>query len=380
MWFGESAERGNNPSNMNQIRVCCVVGARPNFIKMASLLHEMARRPEVWKPLLVHTGQHYSPEMSQAFFDDLDLPKPDEYLGVGGGSHAQQTAEIMKGIEQVFLKHSPSLLVVVGDVNSTVAAALVAAKLDIPIAHVEAGLRSFDRRMPEEINRLVTDSISRFLLASEPSGVENLLREGVDPSWVFHCGNTMIDTLLRFRDRASRSDALERHGLQPRQYILATLHRPSNVDDPAHLSELFSSLSEIASRMPLLLPLHPRTQQRLSPEWLKSTTLRIVPPQSYLDFLHLMSNARLVITDSGGIQEETTVLGVPCLTVRENTERPVTVAQGTNQLAGTDPVRIREAAHSVLDRPFPQDPPRPDLWDGRAGERILDALEKNLPA
>jgi UDP-N-acetylglucosamine 2-epimerase (non-hydrolysing) len=318
--------------------------------------------------------------MSQAFFDDLDLPQPDEYLGVGGGSHAQQTAEIMKGIEQVFLKHSPSLLVVVGDVNSTVAAALVAAKLDIPIAHVEAGLRSFDRRMPEEINRLVTDSISRFLLASEPSGVENLLREGVDPSWVFHCGNTMIDTLLRFRDRASRSDALERHGLQSRQYILATLHRPSNVDDPAHLSELFSSLSEIASRMPLLLPLHPRTQQRLSPEWLKSTALRIVPPQSYLDFLHLMSNARLVITDSGGIQEETTVLGVPCLTVRENTERPVTVAQGTNQLAGTDPVRIRKAAHDVLDRPFPQDPPRPDLWDGRAGERILDALEKNLPA
>lgn len=363
---------------MSQIRVCCVVGARPNFIKMASLLHEMAKRPSVWKPVLVHTGQHYSPEMSQSFFDDLDLPTPDEYLGIGGGSHAQQTADIMKGIEQVLVRQAPDLLLVVGDVNSTVAAALVAAKLDIPVAHVEAGLRSFDRRMPEEINRLVTDAISSYLFASEPSGTENLLREGVDPGKIFEAGNTMIDTLLRFRERATRSDALTRFELTPRNYVLATLHRPSNVDDPARLRELFSMMGTIAERMPLLLPLHPRTLQRLSPEWIEGSQIRIVPPQSYLDFLQLMNNARMVLTDSGGIQEETTVLGVPCLTMRENTERPVTISQGTNVLVGNDPEKIRAAALAVLDKPFPQDPPRPDSWDGKAGERILDALEKNI--
>jgi len=365
---------------MTEIRVCCVVGARPNFIKMASLLHEMSKRPSVWKPILVHTGQHYSPEMSQAFFDDLELPHPDEYLGVGGGSHAQQTADIMRGIEPVLMKYSPRLLLVVGDVNSTMAAALVASKLGIPIAHVEAGLRSFDRRMPEELNRLVTDALSSYLFTTEVSGVENLRREGVDPSRVFFVGNTMIDTLLRFKERAARSDAMERFGLQPRGYVLATLHRPSNVDDPSQLRELMSALGAIAVRMPLLLPLHPRTAQRLSPEWLERNGVQIVPPQSYLDFLHLMSHARLLVTDSGGIQEETTVLGVPCLTMRDNTERPATITQGTNRLVGSDPARVLQAAIEILEQPFPRNPPRPDLWDGRAGERILDALERNLSA
>jgi UDP-N-acetylglucosamine 2-epimerase (non-hydrolysing) len=362
--------------NMNPLRVCSVVGARPNFIKMASLLHEMGKRPAAWKPILVHTGQHYSPEMSQSFFDDLDLPQPDEYLGLGGGSHAQQTAEIMKAIEGVLTKHAPDLLLVVGDVNSTLAASLVAAKLHIPVAHVEAGLRSFDRRMPEEINRLVTDAISDYLFASEPSGVENLLREGADPDRVFHVGNTMIDTLLRFRERAGRSDALQRFGLTSRQYTLATLHRPSNVDDPEQLRELCAVLRTIAAELPLLLPLHPRTQQRLSPDWLEGSKIWLVPPQGYLDFLHLMSNARMVITDSGGIQEETTVLGVPCVTLRENTERPVTITEGTNVLAGNNPEDIRKCAAEVLGRPFPENPACPSLWDGRASERILDILEK----
>jgi UDP-N-acetylglucosamine 2-epimerase (non-hydrolysing) len=360
------------------LAVCCVVGARPNFIKMASLLHAMGKRTSSWKPILIHTGQHFSAEMSDSFFNDLDLPKPDEHLGIGGGSHAQQTAEIMKGMEQALLKYSPRLLIVVGDVNSTLAAAVVAAKLHIPVAHVEAGLRSHDRRMPEEINRLVTDAISTYLFASEPSGVENLLREGVEPTRVFHVGNTMIDTLLRFRERAASSDALARFGLETRQYVLATLHRPSNVDDPARLKQLMAALGEIAATLPLLLPLHPRTLQRLSPDWRVSSGIRIVPPQSYLDFLHLMSNARLVVTDSGGIQEETTVLGIPCLTIRENTERPVTIAQGTNQLVGNDPTAVRRYALEALARPFPENPPRPYLWDGHAGERILDELEKSL--
>ena len=371
---GEETQR----NGMDRIRVCCVVGARPNFIKMASLLHEMANRPAVWQPILVHTGQHYSPEMSQSFFDDLKLPAPDEHLGVGGGSHAEQTAEIMKGMERILLRHSPALIVVVGDVNSTVAAALVAAKLGIPIAHVEAGLRSRDRRMPEEINRVVTDAISNYLFASEPSGVENLLAEGVEAGRVFHVGNTMIDTLLRFRERATCSDALERFGLTPRQYVLATLHRPSNVDDPERLHELICVLDSISTRLPVLLPLHPRTERRLAPEWMDQSRIRRAAPQGYLDFLHLMSNARLVITDSGGIQEETTVLGVPCLTVRENTERPVTIQQGTNHLAGNDAEPVRNLALKILSLPFPEDPPRPELWDGHAGQRILDKLEELL--
>jgi UDP-N-acetylglucosamine 2-epimerase (non-hydrolysing) len=361
---------------MNKIRAACIVGARPNFIKMASLLNAMSRRPEVWEPVLIHTGQHYSQEMSQSFFDDLGLPQPDEFLGLGGGSQTQQTAEMMKALEGVFLRRSPNVVIVVGDVNSTLAAALVSTKLGIPLAHVEAGLRSRDRRMPEEINRLTTDAVSDFLFASETTGRDHLLSEGVDPGRVFFVGNTMIDTLLRFREKAMASPVLERLALQPGLYALVTLHRPSNVDDPAQLRNLITVLEELAQQIPVVFPLHPRTQQRLEPGWIQK--IRVVPPQGYLDFLRLMSQARLILTDSVGIQEESTVLGVPCLTMRENTERPATLHSGTNRLIGVDPGAIRQAAHEILAAPPLTNPRCPELWDGLAAGRILDVLERSL--
>jgi UDP-N-acetylglucosamine 2-epimerase (non-hydrolysing) len=313
--------------------------------------------------------------MSRAFFDDLEIPEPDCNLGVSGGTQIEQMAGIMARLEPVLSERTKDTLVVVGDVTSTVAAALTGIKLGIRVAHVEAGLRSFDRKMPEEINRIVTDSISDLLFTTEPSGRENLLREGVAPERIVFAGNVMIDTLLRHREKARGSKVLEALDLDPHQYGIVTLHRPSNVDDEARLVEIVQLLENIGQRLRLVFPVHPRTQQRMQAAGLAPKNLVIIPPQGYLDFVQLMANARLVLTDSGGIQEETTILRVPCLTMRENTERPITITRGTNRLVGVDPDNIFKATLNVLDAP-PTDGPLPELWDGAAAGRIVDALER----
>ena len=364
---------------MRPIRLTCVVGARPNFIKMAAILDAVDARPE-FEARLIHTGQHFSSEMSQTFFEELKLREPDVHLGSGGGSQTQQTAEIMRRIESQLASGQPDALVVVGDVNSTLASTLVAAKLGLPVAHVEAGLRSFDRSMPEEVNRVVTDVLSDYLFVSEPSGVENLRAEGVPEERVFLVGNVMIDTLLRFRERAANTDVHQRLGLKPHHYahphyVVATLHRPSNVDDAERLNSLMQALREVATRLPVVFPVHPRTKKVIEHAAIDTTGLTVCPPLGYLDFLHLQSQARVVVTDSGGIQEETTVLGVPCLTVRDNTERPITISEGTNRLIGTNYEDIPPAVNAVLAEPSSPGP-APALWDGKAADRILDVLEQ----
>jgi len=363
-----------SPSEVEEARktIACVVGARPNFMKIAPVIKELDRRRH-FIARLIHTGQHFSPEMSDMFFRDLDMPQPDEYLGVGGGTPVEQTAMVMRALEKSFREHCPDLVLVVGDVTSTMAAAIVAAKMQIPVAHVEAGLRSFDRRMPEEINRIVTDALSDYLFVTEESGIRNLRNEAVQEERIFFVGNVMIDSLLRFRGRAMQSDVLDRWNLRPKSYALVTLHRPSNVDDMTHLRDLACLLKRIAELLPVVFPVHPRTQQRLKDAGLSTEGLILMPPQGYLDFVRLMADARLVATDSGGIQEETTILQVPCLTLRDNTERPVTTEIGTNRLVGTDPDRVFLAVLEVLDRPL--QPARvPELWDGNASSRILDIL------
>ena len=362
------------------ITIVVVAGARPNFMKIASLMDEFARRPESFRPYLVHTGQHYDEALSKVFFDELGIPRPDENLEVGSGSHAQQTAEIIVRFEEVVLKVEPDAVLVVGDVNSTIACALVAAKLGIHIAHVEAGLRSGDRAMPEEINRVLTDSISDSLFVTEPSGMENLAREGVSEDRVVFAGNVMIDTLLAHREKADQSTILERLDLRPREYAALTLHRPSNVDDPVVFARILDALEEIGRDVALVFPVHPRTLDRVARLGLRDRLesvpgVRLIEPQGYLDFLKLQADAAFVLTDSGGVQEETTVLGVPCITVRENTERPVTITQGTNVLVGTSSDRIRDAARGVLSGTAARPDARPEKWDGRAGRRIADALE-----
>jgi len=359
------------------MRILSVAGARPNFMKIAPLMDAFAAAPDI-EPMLVHTGQHYDERMSDLFFRQLGIPAPDVNLGVGSGSHAAQTAAIMTAFEPVVTRARPDAVLVVGDVNSTIACGLVAVKLGVRLVHVEAGLRSGDRTMPEEINRLLTDAISDLLFCTEQSGVDNLRREGVDPDRVFLVGNVMIDTLLKNKARADASDVLDRLGLAPGGYAVLTLHRPSNVDDPAVLARLLDALETIAAELPIVLPAHPRTRQRIEALGLGERVagirnLRIIEPAGYLDFLRLMGEARLVLTDSGGIQEETTILKVPCLTLRENTERPVTVDMGSNHLVGTDPARILAAFRAVIDGnlPAPQTPP---LWDGHAAGRVVDAL------
>lgn len=356
------------------LQTVCIAGARPNFIKMAALISEFRRRPH-FSTTLIHTGQHFSPEMSQVFFDELELPVPDLNLGVGGGTQIAQTAELMKRLEPALHECRPDLVVVVGDVNSTLAASLVAAKMAIPIAHIEAGLRSFDRRMPEEINRIVTDSLSDYLFVTEPSGCANLSAEGVRPEKIHFVGNVMIDTLLRFRERAARSGVLERLRLDRRAYAVATLHRPSNVDDATQLERLLGVLSKLAERLPVVFPVHPRTRSRIDSAGLAIGAVRLIPPLGYLEFLQLMGEARLVLTDSGGIQEETTILRVPCLTLRENTERPVTIERGTNRLVGTEPAAITRAAMQALAAGLSASPV-PELWDGAASARIADVLQR----
>ena len=354
-----------------------VVGARPNFMKIAPVVEAM--REAGLPQYLVHTGQHYDEKMSRLFFEELGIPAPDLNLEVGSGSQAVQTAEILRGFEPVVLEKRPDMVVVVGDVNSTMACTLVAVKLGIPVAHIEAGLRSFDRSMPEEINRIVTDSLSDLLFVSEPSGMVNLRSEGVPDEKVHFVGNVMIDTLLRHRESANRSDVRARLGVDSGPYILVTLHRPSNVDDPLKLAGLLRALDDLARELPVVFPIHPRTRKNAMEAGLGPELGRLVTtdPLGYLDFLNLMSDAKVVITDSGGVQEETTVLGVPCLTVRENTERPVTISSGTNRLVGTDPDRMLRAAREALHGPRPETR-LPELWDGKAARRIVEVLKRTL--
>ncbi|MGB9690110.1 non-hydrolyzing UDP-N-acetylglucosamine 2-epimerase [Thermogutta sp.] len=364
----------------------CVVGARPNFMKMAPILRALRGYPEI-RPVLIHTGQHYDPQLSDVFFQDLEMPRPDVHLNVGSGTHAQQTARIMEKMEEILVAGPPGggrfdRVIVVGDVNSTMAAALAAVKLQIPVAHVEAGLRSFDRTMPEEINRLVTDSVSDMLFVSEPSGMENLRREGHPEDQIHLVGNVMIDTLRALLPRARALETLDRLGLTPEQYGVVTLHRPSNVDDPQTLAGLLRVLADIAGELPVVFPVHPRTRQRIEAFGLghlldgqraRQAALRVLPPLGYLEFLSLTSQARVIITDSGGLQEESTALGIPCLTVRPNTERPITVTEGTSTLVGSDPVKLRRCLEDVLSGRY-KTGRCPELWDGKAAERIAGVL------
>jgi UDP-N-acetylglucosamine 2-epimerase (non-hydrolysing) len=372
-------------SGARPIRVTCVVGARPNFMKAAPLVDAMRARAPRFAVRLVHTGQHYDARLAGLFFEELGLPRPDVDLAVGSGSHARQTAEVMLRIEAEFTERRPDCAVVVGDVNSTLAAALAAAKEGVPVAHVEAGLRSFDRAMPEELNRIVTDQLADLLFVTEPAGVENLRREGVPEARVHLVGNVMIDTLEKHRARAAASDVLSRLELPDRGYAVVTLHRPANVDDAAVLERLVGALLAIAERVPIVFPVHPRTRARLAASdagrrLAASSAARLTEPLGYLDFLRLLDRAALALTDSGGIQEETTALGVPCVTLRDNTERPITVSEGTNVLAGRDPEAIVALALGALARGASAAVRRPALWDGRAAERIVDVLEARFEA
>lgn len=359
------------------LKILNIVGARPNFIKIAPLMAEFGKRVEI-APTLLHTGQHYDQRMSDLFFRELGIPQPDINLGIGSGTHAQQTAQIMTAFEPVVLDIRPDVVLVVGDVNSTIACGLVAVKLGVKLAHVEAGLRSGDRTMPEEINRIATDSISDLLFCTEQSGVDNLRKEGVSSERVHMVGNVMIDTLLKNREKAELSPVMEELHLQDRAYALLTLHRPSNVDNPQVFGRLLDALDVVQKQLPVIFPIHPRTRKILSDGPLggrvgEMTNLRMIDPAGYLDFIKLMAHAKIVLTDSGGIQEETTILQTPCLTMRENTERPVTIECGSNKLVGTDPQNIIGAFREIIEgnAPAPRTPP---LWDGHAAERIADVL------
>jgi UDP-N-acetylglucosamine 2-epimerase (non-hydrolysing) len=362
------------------LKLIIIAGARPNFMKIAPIVAAGKRRSAEFQMTVVHTGQHYDAAMSDAFFRDLDLPPPDVYLDVGSGSHAAQTAAVIQAFEPVVLKEKPDWVVVVGDVNSTLACALVCAKMNIKVAHVEAGLRSRDRSMPEEINRLLTDQIADLLLTPSRDADANLRAEGIPPARIRFVGNVMIDSLLTQIERARTSNILTRLNLQAEKYAVLTLHRPSNVDETRAFVRILEALEHIARRLPIVFPAHPRTRKMIDELGLAArvqriTDLRLIDPIGYLDFQRLMSCARLVLTDSGGIQEETTVLGIPCLTLRENTERPITVEMGTNAIVGTDTKKIVVAATQALDNPLDKANIRiPPLWDGQTADRILDTL------
>lgn len=351
--------------------ICNIVGARPNFIKMAPVVHEIERRgiPQ----LFLHTGQHYDPKMSAVFFNELDMPKPDIYLGVGSGTHAEQTARVMEKFEKVCSNQQIDLVVVAGDVNSTLACALTASKLHIPVAHVESGLRSFDRRMPEEINRILTDHISDLLFVTEKSGEENLRREGIAEEKIHFVGNTMIDSLQTHLSSAVESCPWSQYNLEAGSYVLVTLHRPANVDNPEVLREILSAIDMIGNTHPVFFPVHPRTQNQIKKTRFKMKNTRFVEPLGYLAFLGLMARSKCVLTDSGGIQEETTALSVPCITIRENTERPVTLEKGTNHLAGMEKANILDVFNKAITKDYAG--VMPELWDGHAAQRICDIIE-----
>ena len=363
------------------LRVITVVGARPNFMKVAPIVAAMKRRASIFEPVLVHTGQHYDASMSDAFFRDLELPTPDRYLGVGSGSHASQTAAVMERFEPVVIEERPDWVLVVGDVNSTIACALVCVKLGIKVGHVEAGLRSRDRTMPEEINRLLTDQISDLLFTPSQDGDVNLLAEGIPSERIRFVGNVMIDSLLSHLDRARKSSIRSQLNLDGNNYSVLTLHRPSNVDNRETFERILAALENISLRLPVIFPVHPRTRKTIVQLGLNDRVaaikgLQLIDPLGYIDFLGLYSTASLVMTDSGGLQEETTALGIPCLTLRENTERPITVDLGTNVVVGTDTSRIIAAASKALDSERQTSPQQPPLWDGRTADRILDVLQE----
>ncbi len=363
------------------MKILNVVGARPNFMKIAPLMAEYSQHEDI-HAILIHTGQHYDEIMSKLFFNELGIPEPDINLEVGSGSHAVQTAEIMKAFEPVVLEHKPDAVLVVGDVNSTIACGLVAVKLGVKLIHVEAGLRSGDRTMPEEINRVLTDSISDLLFCTEQSGVNNLLREGISPKRIHMVGHVMIDTLLRNKEKAKKSNILNLLNLDGDDFAVLTLHRPSNVDDPVIFGRILDALTIIQNDMPVIFPIHPRTRKNLVSCSLgkrleEMPGFRLTDPLGYLDFLKLMSNAKVVLTDSGGIQEETTVLKVPCITLRENTERPITAEIGTNQIVGTDPQKILAAYRNATSGNW-REPQIPPLWDGKAAKRIVDIIVKSI--
>jgi UDP-N-acetylglucosamine 2-epimerase (non-hydrolysing) len=363
------------------LKVINVVGARPNFMKVAPIVAAMKKRPEEFLPLVVHTGQHYDAAMSDSFFSDLDLPQPDTHLGVGSGSHAAQTAAVMERFEPVVIAEKPDWVLVVGDVNSTIACALVCVKLGVKVAHVEAGLRSRDRTMPEEINRLLTDQIADLLFTPSPDGDANLLAEGIPPDRIRFVGNVMIDSLHKNLERARQSKTKAELGLIERSYAVLTLHRPSNVDHRETFERILTALETISAKLPIIFPVHPRTRKTIAEFGLSERVaaiknLRLIDPLGYLDFLGLYSTARLVLTDSGGIQEETTVLGIPCLTLRENTERPITVEMGTNVIVGTNTQKIVTEAFALLNGSVNKLARQPPLWDGHTAERILDALKE----
>jgi len=354
------------------MKILNVVGARPNFMKIAPIVEEMKKASDL-KGVLIHTGQHYDEGMSDVFFRDLGIPVPDVHLGVGSGTHAEQTARVMVEFEKVCVEQKPDLVVVVGDVNSTMASTIVAVKLLIPVAHVEAGLRSFDRAMPEEINRIVTDALCEILFTTSRDADENLKREGVTPARIHFVGNVMIDTLMKHRTKAAALDVISRFEVQPGSYALVTLHRPSNVDEPGVLGGILEALKEISNAMPVIFPIHPRTVKRIQEFGLDTTGIRTVAPLGYLEFLNLTSNARIVLTDSGGLQEETTILGVPCMTLRNNTERHVTITHGTNMLAGPDKSRILDGFGRITSGDWQPAGP-PEFWDGHAAERIVRVI------
>src|SRR2546429_5289029 len=364
-----------------RLKILNIVGARPNLPKIAPLLREMQRHPEI-QPVLVHTGQHYDEKLSDVFFRQMGIPAPDFNLEVGSGSHAGQTAEILKRIEPLLVEKKPDLVLVVGDVNSTIAASLASVKLGIPVAHVEAGLRSFDRSMPEEVNRILTDALANHLFVTEEDAIGNLLKEGRPRDRIHLIGNVMIDALHQFLPLAQKSNIgselglLNGNGFVP--FAVLTLHRPSNVDSIQTLEKLLSAIGAVAEELPVIFPVHPRTEGRLKDARVKhNQRLRLIPPVGYLDFLCLLDRAALVLTDSGGIQEETTALGVPCLTLRENTERPITVTEGTNQLVGQDPTKIVTAAREILAGKAKRGRV-PQLWDGHAAERIVEILSGEI--
>jgi UDP-N-acetylglucosamine 2-epimerase (non-hydrolysing) len=359
-------------------RVLSVVGTRPNMMKIAPIAAELARRAHEFEHVLVHTGQHYDREMSEIFLEELGVGEPDYLLSVGSGSHAQQTATVMERLEPVLLEAEPDVVLVPGDVNSTLAAALTAAKLLVPIGHVEAGLRSFDRTMPEEINRLVADQLSQLLFIHSPEARDNLLAEGVREGAIHDVGNTMIDSLVAMRERIEEAGAPEAHELPRGEYVVVTLHRPALVDGPL-LEETIGQLAAISETMPVLFPVHPRTRAALETLGVDvaSERLRLIEPVGYIEFLSLVSGSAGVLTDSGGIQEETTYLGLPCFTLRANTERPITVSLGTNTLLGLDPERIGDVP-ALLDEVRERETQVPPLWDGHAAERIVDVLSRTL--
>lgn len=359
------------------MKIINVVGARPNFVKISPIMEEMNHNGHI-KPMLIHTGQHYDYEMSKVFFEDLEIPEPDIYLGVGSGTQAEQTGKIMIEFEKVLFHEKPDLVLVVGDVNSTLACSLVASKLCIPIAHVEAGLRSFDRTMPEEINRAVTDSLSDYLFTPSKEANRNLKREGILEKKIYFVGNVMIDTLLKYMDKVKGSDILSKLKLEEKSYAVLTLHRPTNVDNPEVFKRILSALNVIQTKIDIVFPTHFRTKKKieefkLEEQIKRMKCLRIIEPLGYLDFIRLMRESRFVMTDSGGVQEETTVLGIPCLTLRDNTERPETISRGTNTIAGIDKEMLISESERILDGQT-KIGEIPELWDGKTAQRVIAAF------